>query len=56
MYLVGVGFEIPDIGSLVPRQEHLAFTVAGGGNHGSVYPEAWPGVVCPILEWRTDAI
>jgi lipopolysaccharide transport system ATP-binding protein len=56
MYLVGVGFEIPDIGSLVPRQEHLAFTVAGGGNHGSVYPEAWPGVVCPILEWRTEAI
>jgi hypothetical protein len=25
------------------------FVVSGGGNHGSTYPEPWPGVVCPRL-------
>jgi lipopolysaccharide transport system ATP-binding protein len=56
MYLVGVGFDIPGIRSLIPRQQYLAFVVSGGGNHGSNYPEAWPGAVCPILDWKTEPL
>jgi lipopolysaccharide transport system ATP-binding protein len=56
MYLLGVAFEIPGIRTLMPRQEHLTFMVSGGGNQGSTYPEHWPGVVCPVLEWKTERI
>ncbi len=56
LYLIGVSFEIPGIRSLVARQDHLSFVIGGGGNHGSTYPERWPGVVCPTIEWKTEAI
>jgi lipopolysaccharide transport system ATP-binding protein len=56
MYLVGITFEIPGIRQIVPRQEQLAFMVSGGGNHGSTFPEDWPGVVCPLLEWKTESV
>jgi lipopolysaccharide transport system ATP-binding protein len=56
MYMVGVGFDIPGIRSLVAREDRLAFMVSGGGNHGSTYPEDWPGVVCPVLDWKTETI
>ena len=56
MYLAGVVFEIPDIRLLIPRPEQLAFTVSGGGNHGSTYLENWPGVVCPVLQWTTESL
>ena len=56
LYMVGVGFEIPGIRVPVPRQDHLTFVISGGGNHGSTFPERWPGVVCPTLEWKTGPL
>ena len=56
LYMVGVGFEIPSIRALVPRQDYLTFVISGGGNHGSTFPERWPGVVCPALDWKTDPL
>jgi lipopolysaccharide transport system ATP-binding protein len=56
MYSVGVGFEIPGIREPVPRQDYLTFVISGGGNHGSTFPERWPGVVCPTLDWKTDPL
>ena len=56
LYLVGISLEIPGIRSLIPRQDQLSFMVAGGGNHGSNYPERWPGVVCPVLDWKTEPV
>jgi lipopolysaccharide transport system ATP-binding protein len=56
MYMVGVGFEIPGIRAPVPRQDYLTFVISGGGNHGSTFPERWPGVVCPALDWKTDPL
>jgi lipopolysaccharide transport system ATP-binding protein len=56
MYTVGVGFEIPGIRALVERRDYLTFVISGGGNHGSTYPERWPGVVCPTLDWKTDPL
>jgi lipopolysaccharide transport system ATP-binding protein len=54
MYVVEVGFEIPLQRILAPRRSYVSFTVSGGGNHGSTFPEAWPGVVCPSLHWVTE--
>jgi len=56
LYTVGVGFEIPGIRQLVPRQDHLTCVISGGGNQGSTYPERWPGVMCPALDWKTDPL
>jgi lipopolysaccharide transport system ATP-binding protein len=53
-YTVGVSFEIPGIRTLVPHRELLSFMISGGGNQGSTYLETWPGVVCPVLVWKTD--
>jgi lipopolysaccharide transport system ATP-binding protein len=54
MYSVELSFEIPWVQVVAPRRQYVSFTISGGGNHGSSSPEAWPGVVCPSLEWRTE--
>jgi lipopolysaccharide transport system ATP-binding protein len=52
-YSIGIGFEIPGITILIPRQEQLTVSIGGGGNQGSHFPEAWPGVMCPSIGWTT---
>jgi lipopolysaccharide transport system ATP-binding protein len=54
MYVVELGIEVPDVRVLAPRRPYVSFTVSGGVHHGSMYPEAWPGIVCPSLAWRTE--
>jgi lipopolysaccharide transport system ATP-binding protein len=56
MYLVEIGFEIPAIRTILERKSYLSFVVVGAGNHGSNHPERWPGVVCPVLDWKTDRL
>jgi lipopolysaccharide transport system ATP-binding protein len=58
MYTVAIAFDIPAQAeqTLVPSQRLLSFMISGGGNQGSTYLEAWPGVVCPSLDWVTDRI
>jgi lipopolysaccharide transport system ATP-binding protein len=56
MYVVEIGFEIPAIRTILARKGYLSFMVVGGGNHGSNHPERWPGVVCPLLDWKTDRV
>jgi lipopolysaccharide transport system ATP-binding protein len=56
MYVVEVSFDIPGERTVAPRRSYLSFVVSGGGNHGSTYPEAWPGVVCPRLKWESKRI
>jgi lipopolysaccharide transport system ATP-binding protein len=53
-YVVRVGGGIPGIKRLLPAREYLSFDTAGHGNQGSNYPERWPGVVCPRLDWRIE--
>ena len=55
LYVVELGFEIPAGRILAPLRAYVSFAVAGGGNHGSTFPEAWPGVVCPAVTWETEA-
>lgn len=51
-YVLAVTFDVPGRKVLLPRKEYLTISVAGAGNQGSDYTEAWPGVVCPRLDWR----
>ena len=53
MYVVELGFDVPGARTLAPRRPYVSFVVAGGNNHGSAFPELWPGVVCPNLRWGT---
>ena len=53
LYVVELSFDVPGSRILAPRRPYVSFTVAGGGNQGSIFPEAWPGVVCPSLNWTT---
>jgi lipopolysaccharide transport system ATP-binding protein len=53
LYQVELSFDIPGSRTLAPRRSYVSFTVAGGGNQGSIFPEPWPGVVCPSLRWST---
>ncbi len=54
MYLVELSFDIPGSRVVMPRRPCISFSVSGGGNQGSTYPETWPGVVCPSLDWVTE--
>ena len=54
LYVVEISFDVPGVKVIVPRRPYVSFAIGGGGNHGSNYPEAWPGVVCPTISWVTE--
>ena len=56
LYVIGLSFDVPGVRTLVPKREYVAFTVAGSGNQGSTFPERWPGVTCPSLDWTTERL
>jgi lipopolysaccharide transport system ATP-binding protein len=57
MYVVGLSFDVPGVKTLAPLRQYASFTIADGiGHRGSNYPEPWPGVVCPSLEWTTERL
>lgn len=49
-YILSTGCDVPGERYVVPMDEFLSFTIEGAGNQASVYPEPWPGVVCPRIE------
>ena len=53
-YYVTVSAGIPGVKKLLKGQQLLSFTMEGTGTYGSYFPENWPGVVAPMLEWETD--
>jgi lipopolysaccharide transport system ATP-binding protein len=56
MYVLEVSFDVPGERIVAPRRPYLSFVVSGGGNHGSTFPEPWPGVVCPKLAWEAKRL
>jgi lipopolysaccharide transport system ATP-binding protein len=54
-YVLAVGCGIPGERWLIPERECLSFTVSGIGNQSSHFPETWPGVLCPAIEWKVEA-
>ena len=55
-YVIRIGGNIPRVQRLLPAREYLSFDTVGAGNQGSYFPENWPGVVCPKLEWTAERI
>jgi homopolymeric O-antigen transport system ATP-binding protein len=55
-YCVELSVDIPSERTIAPRRPYLTFAVSGAGNHGSMFPEGWPGLVCPSLNWETKRI
>ena len=55
-YILGLSSEIPGERTLIAPAEYLNFTISGAGNQASNYPEAWPGAVCPRIDWTVEAI
>lgn len=55
-YVIELSCDIPGVRILIPRRRYLTFAIASSGSHGSDFPEVWPGIVCPTLEWRVDPL
>jgi lipopolysaccharide transport system ATP-binding protein len=55
-YLIAVGCSIAGERWLIPDHECLSFTVSGVGNQASHFPEVWPGVVCPAIDWKVETV
>ncbi len=55
-YIVAVQCDIPGERYILPQREYLTFTVSGMGNQSSTFPEPWPGVLCPKIEWTVEAV
>jgi lipopolysaccharide transport system ATP-binding protein len=55
-YILGLSCDIPGERYVIPQTEYLQFTVAGVGNQNSLFPESWPGVVCPSVPWTVESL
>ena len=55
-YVVSVQCDIPGERYVLPGAEYLSFNVGGVGNQSSNFPEPWPGVVCPKIAWKVEAM
>ena len=53
-YTVAVGCGIPGERWIIPDGHFLSFNVSGAGNQSSHFPEKWPGIVCPSIEWKVE--
>jgi lipopolysaccharide transport system ATP-binding protein len=49
-YVISACADVPGERYLISEQELLTFTVGGAGNQSSLFPESWPGVLCPRVE------
>jgi lipopolysaccharide transport system ATP-binding protein len=48
--------DVPGERYLIPLREYLSFTVGGAGNQSSLFPEPWPGVMCPRVEASVERL
>ncbi len=55
-YTVGVQCDIPGERFLIHMRNFLSLLISGAGNQSSNFPEQWPGVVCPRIEWKVRAL
>ncbi len=54
LYFLKVHVGCPGIKVLVAGKEFMDFCVEKTVQHGSIFPEKWPGVVAPKLLWNTQ--
>jgi lipopolysaccharide transport system ATP-binding protein len=55
-YVVRLHVGIPGYKVLIPAKDYLILTCEGEPNHGSIFPETWPGLIAPQLEWKVSKI
>ena len=55
-YLLTVAADIPFQQTLFVEEAAVGFTVEQTGGVNSRFPEKWPGIVCPMLEWETELV
>ena len=55
MYSLGIQADIAGLRYLLHMTEFVSFIVSGAGNQSSHFPEAWPGVVCPKVNWEVSS-
>ena len=55
MYSLGIQADIAGLRYLLHMTEFISFIVSGAGNQSSHFPEAWPGVVCPKINWEVSS-
>lgn len=55
-YILSISCDIPGERMMIAPGEYISFTVSGAGNHGSHFPETWPGVVCPEVDWTVEKL
>jgi lipopolysaccharide transport system ATP-binding protein len=55
-YIVRVGGGSPKIKGILPDRVYLTFQTTGTSSYGSKYPEKWPGVVRPKLDWVIEKV
>jgi lipopolysaccharide transport system ATP-binding protein len=55
-YVVNLQCDIPGERYVLPAAEYLSFNVSGVGNQSSNFPEPWPGVVCPRVQWKVEEV
>jgi lipopolysaccharide transport system ATP-binding protein len=52
-YTLTIGADIPFVKVLFFEEAAIGFSVEQTGALATRFPEKWPGVVCPHLEWQT---
>lgn len=55
-YLITVSGDIPLVQELFLVENCLNFHVEQTGSHSGRFPERWPGVICPNLDWRVERV
>jgi lipopolysaccharide transport system ATP-binding protein len=55
-YVIVVNFDLPGLRVVLPPTQYLSFTVAGIGHHGSDFPEQWPGIASPPIQWSIEPL
>ncbi|HAC64796.1 MAG TPA: ABC transporter ATP-binding protein [Cyanothece sp. UBA12306] len=56
VYFIQFCVDCPGIKVLIENQEFLSLFVEKSIHHGSSFPEPWPGVIAPKLQWKTEVI
>jgi hypothetical protein len=55
-YTLQLQVDNPGIRIFIPAQDIIHFSGIGDTSRGSHYPENWPGVVTPKLEWQEEKL
>ena len=55
-YVVSTGSDVPGERYIITVSERISFTVSGAGNQSSLFPESWPGAVCPRIPCKVERL